>query len=57
MAGDENTFRRIEPRSRFKPAARVVGSARQKRQGLSISDARNPVGIPKAMQLVDFNAA
>ena len=52
MARDRDTFRRTESRSRFKPAARVVGSVREKCQGLSISDTRNSVGLSKAMQLV-----
>lgn len=57
MARERDTFRRTEPRSPFKPAARVVGSAREKRQGLSITDTRNSIGLSKAMQLVAFNAA
>jgi hypothetical protein len=57
MARDRNTFRRREPRSRLKPAARVLGSVREKRQGMSISDARTSIGFSKAMQLVAFNAA
>jgi hypothetical protein len=56
-ARDRETFRRTEPRSHFKPLARVVGSVREKRQGLSISDARNSIGISKAIRLVAFNAA
>jgi hypothetical protein len=56
MARDRGTFRRTEPRSLFKPAARVVGSVRDKRQGLSMSDAQNSIGL-SAMQLVAFNAA
>src|ERR1700733_11705040 len=50
MARDGETFRRTEPRKGFKPAARVVGSEREKRRGFSISDARNSIGISKAMQ-------
>jgi CheY-like chemotaxis protein len=57
MARDRDTFRRTEPRSRFKQAARVVGSVWEKRQGLSISDARNSIGLSKTMQLVAFNTA
>jgi hypothetical protein len=33
------------------------GSVRDKRQGLSKSDAWNSIGLSKAMQLVAFNAA
>lgn len=57
MVRDRDTFRRIEPRSPFKAAARVVGSVWEKRQGMSISDARNSIGLSKAMRLVAFNAA
>ena len=57
MARDRDTFRRIKPRSRFKPEVRVTGPAREKRQGVPISDARNSIGMSKAIQLVAFNAA
>jgi len=57
MARDRGTFRRTDLRSRFKPAARVAGPVREKRQFLPISDARNSIGMSKAMQLVAFNVA
>lgn len=57
MVRDRDTFHRTKPRSLSNPAARVVGSVREKRQGLSVSDAQNSVGMSKAMQRVAFNVA
>jgi response regulator receiver domain-containing protein len=57
MARDRDTFRRTDLRSRSKPAARVAGPVREKRQFLPISDARNSIGMSKAMQLVAVNVA
>jgi hypothetical protein len=53
----ETHFVALSREARFNPAVRVVGSVREKRQGLSISDARNSIGLSKAIQLVAFNAA
>ena len=57
MTRDRDTFRRIAHRSLFKQDVRVAGPAREKRQGVPISDARNSIGMSKAMQLVAFNVA
>jgi hypothetical protein len=52
MAHDRDAFRITELWSRFKPAARVAGPVQEKRQVLPISDARNSIGMSKAMQRV-----
>ena len=57
MARDRGIFRRTEQRSLFKPASRVVGSVLEERQGVSISESRNFIGLSKAMQTVAFNVA